>query len=68
MTDKYGVRMEATSGLLLDHEGDPDLTPLTIRVPKQTRAKLWQLKIFSRIKIEDFVRECVEEGFRKINL
>ena len=68
MTDKYRVQMEATSELVMEREPDAELTPLTVRIPKEDRAKLWQLKIFHRLKIEDFVQKLIHDGLGKINL
>jgi hypothetical protein len=59
--------MEAASESLIERE-DSELTPITVLIPKVDRAKLWQLKIFHRVKIQEFVQQSIRDGLGKINL
>ena len=47
--------------------GDHELTPITVRIPKELRFALWKMKIFRRTSIEVFVREAIDEKLREMN-
>jgi len=46
---------------------DHDLTDLTVRIPKELRFRLWQMKIIKGVKIETFIQDAIEEKFRTMD-
>lgn len=42
-----------------------ELSILTVRIPKELRVSLWQMKIIRRVKIETFIQEAIEEKLGK---
>jgi len=44
-----------------------ELSILTVRVSKEMRLSLWQLKIIRGVKIETFIQDAIEEKLGKEN-
>lgn len=44
-----------------------ELSILTVRIPKEMRLSLWQMKIVRGVKIETFIQDAIEEKLGKEN-
>lgn len=50
----------------VQHDDGQELSILTVRVSKELRVLLWQMKIIRGVKIETFIQDAIEEKLGRV--